>query len=312
MNDAYFTQTAERPDLALLDVGVMNVVGDKLYPTVPVVDKSGTVYYLAASSIADAAAQTGRSAGVAPTATQIATSSTTFTAAEAVKRGSITPDEIKSMGGVERADQVGAKYAKRSVIRYREKAIATQVLTGTPGATFDPAKFNTQVQGILDGMQLYSGKKALCASQIILKRIVNAMLGDSKIGPMISRLASGSSAVEAARGFNLEVWRGALALYLGIDDVIVGDSNLWNGDLSAGIQNRAAIVTLDDSGDELSHKYTPVLGKVFQFLPDGKQPFMVKSIRDDLNVNNHYDAYSWYNIVEFNSGARSIIDGIVA
>lgn len=308
----YYTQTADRPDLATVDVGIMNVIGDRLYPTVPVVDKSGTVYYMAVASIADAAAQTGRSAGTAPTAVQIATSSTTFSAEEAIKRGSITPDEMKSMGGVARGELCGAKYAKRSVLRAREKAIATVALTGTAAATFDPAKFNTQVQTQLDALQLYSGKKALVAATPILKRIINQMLGDSKVGPMISRLASGTSPTIAAGGFNLQVWTQALALYLGLDEVLAGDGALWNSDQSAGIQDRCVITTLDDSADELSHKWSPVLGKVFQFLPDGTQPFQVKTIRDDLNVNNHVDASVWYDVVELNAGGRKIIDGIAA
>lgn len=308
---SYYTQMGERPDLASIDIGIVDgIIGDKLYPTVPVMDKSGTVYYMAVASVADAAPQTGRSAGTAPTGTQIATSSTTYTAAEAIKRGSVTPDEAKAMGGIEKADFVGAKYAKRSVVRGRELAIATQCLTGSAAATFDPAKFNLQVQTQLDALQLYPGRKALVGAKNVLKRICVQMLGDQKIGPMFARIATGTSSLEAAKGLNFEAWRQALALFLGVDDVLAGDSDRWNDSQSAGVQNRAVVTVIDDSNDELSHKYNPVLGKVFQYLPDGVQPFEIQSVPDRLNINNHYDAKQWYNIVEFNAGARKIIDGI--
>ena len=307
----YYTMRGARPDLASIDIGIVDgIIGDKLYPTRPTMDKSGTVYYMAVASVADAAPQTGRSAGAAPTATQIATSSTTFTCAEAIKRASVTPDEAKEMGGMEKADFVGAKYAKRSIVRGRELAIATQALTGTPAATFDPAKFNLQVQTQLDALQLYPGRKVLAGGKSILKRIVVQMLGDAKMGPMFARIASGTNSIEAAKGLNFEAWRTALALFLGVDDVLAGDSDRWNDSQSAGIQNRVIVAAVDDTSDELSHKYNPVLGKTFQFLPDGTQPFEIQSVDDRVNINNHYDAKQWYNIVEFNSGARKIIDGI--
>lgn len=311
MNDAYYTVTAERPDLAAIDSGVLDgFIGEQLYPTRPVMDKTGTVYYMAVASVADSAAQTNRSAGVAPTGTQIATSSTTWTAAEAVKRGSFTPDEAKEMGGVARAEVAAARFSKRSVLRARETAIATQALTGTAAATFDPAKFNTQVQTQLDALDIYPGKSVMVGAKSVIKALVNQILGDSKQGLSFSRIVSGVNSTTAAQGLSFEAYRQALANWLGVDDVLVGNSQLWNSSQSAGIQNRIIIAKADNSGDELSHKYIPVLGKVFQFMPDGVQPFVMKSIRDDLNVNNHVDGFTWYNIVEFNSGARKIIDGI--
>ena len=92
-----FTQTGPRPDLAALPVNLPEgYIGNSVFPVSPVADKSGTIYY--ATVTADSAAQTGRSAGTAPTGTQISDSSTTYTAAEAIKRGSVTPDEAKQFG----------------------------------------------------------------------------------------------------------------------------------------------------------------------------------------------------------------------
>ena len=315
MQDKFYTITAERPDLAAVDIGTQpGFIGSRLYPTVPVMEKSGVIYYLAVASIADATAQTGRSAGVAPTATQIAASNTTYTATELVKRGSIVPDEVKSLGGIEKADHIGARYAKRSVLRARELAIATQLLNRASSATFDGGKFTEQVQTILDGMELYTGRTAVVGSKLVFKRIIRGMLGDTKIGPMLARIVSGTESMTAARGLNIEQWGGALALYLGVDDVLMANDSIWyNGIVSAVSQTVAdslAVVKLDDDADILSHKVNPVLGKYYTFMPDGNQEFVVKSIRDDLNVNNHWDAFIWSNLVEFNAGAAAVITGV--
>ena len=306
MNDAYYTQTGERPELASLEVNPPEgYIGNKILPTVPVADKSGTVYY--ATVTADSAAQTGRSAGAAPTGTQISASSTTFTAAEAIKRGSVTPDEVKQMGGIDKADEVGSKWAKRQVMAYLEGDIRTLILGGTKDVSFDPAKVQTQVQVALQDVRLYEGKSALIGSTWTIKAMLQQMLGDNAYGPALARLVTGSSGVDAVRGLSLDAWKQSLAIFFGVDEVLCGDDTVWNATAVAG---RFAIAKLDDGADELSHKWKPVLGKVFQFLPDGKNPWLIESIADRLTKNNHYDATCWYDAVILNSGAFYLFDGV--
>lgn len=308
MNDAYYTETGERPDLAAIEVNPPEgYIGTKIMPIVPVSEKTGTIYY--ATVIADAAAETGRAAGAAPSASAISDSNTTFTAAEAVKRGTITPDEAKTMGGIEKADAVGAKWGKRQVMNAIESAIATVVLGGAVDDAFDSAKLLDDSQTALDAIRLYEGRTALVSSPMVLKRIVRNMLQDVNYGPMFSRLIAGGSPAQAATGMNFKSWMTGLAMFLGVDEILAGDDTIWNAGTNA---ERFAFCKLDDGADELSHKWKPVLGKTFQFMPDGSNPWVIQAVADRVNVNNLYDAYSWYNVVTLNATAIYLFDGVAA
>jgi len=308
MNDAYYTEMGERSDLAGLEVNAPEgYIADLIFPNVPVKEKTGVIYY--ATITADAAAQTGRSAGVAPTGTRISASDTTFTAAEAVKRGSITPDEVKTMGGIEKADMVGAKWAKRQVMKYKEDDCASLTLASgsDADASFDPAKVQTMVQDALQEVRLYEGRSSLIGSTWTIKAMMQQMLADATYGPALARLATGTNGVEAVKGLSLNAWKQALAIFFGVDQVLAGDDTIWN---ATAINGRFAIGKLDDGSDELSHKWKPVLGKTFQFLPDGSNPWLIESIPDRKAKDNHYDATLWYDTVLLNSGALYVFDGV--
>jgi hypothetical protein len=304
--DPYYTQTGNRDDLAALPVVIPEgYIADRIYPIVPVMEKSGTVYY--ATVNADSVAETGRVAGAAPSGTQISDSSTTFTCAERIKRYSVTPDEAKTMGGIEKADEVGAKAAKRSVHRAIETLVATEVLGSAADATFDPAKVHTQVQTAIDAMELYEGITSLVTSTKTAKAMVQGLLSDTTQSKVLARIVSGSSPSVAVTGLNFNAWIDALAMYLGVDQVLLGHSSVWNAGDNAG---KFAIARLDDGTDPLAHKYKAVLGKRFQFLRDGENPFFVESIADRLTKNNHYDASVWDNVVTLNSGALYVFGGV--
>ncbi len=308
MNDAYYTTTGERPELAALEVNPPEgYIGKTILPIVPVSEKTGVIYY--ATVTADAAADTARVTGAGSTGVQISDSAESFTAAEATKRGLIAPDEVKTMGGIDKADQVGAKYAKRQVMNAMETAIATLILGKTASATFDAAKLLGQVQTALETVRLYEGQRVLIASTAVLKRIVTAMLGDTSMGPVFSRLIAGTSPVVAASGLNLKAWSNALAIFLGVDQVLAGCDTIWN---ATAVAEKFAVAVIDDGTDELSHKWRPVLGKTYQFMPDGKNPWVIQSVADRVNINNIYDAFLWYNAKLLNTGALYVFDGVSA
>jgi len=94
----YYTIEGERPELAEIEVNAPeSYIGRKILPTVTLVDKTAIVYY--ADATADVAAQTNRSDGSGPSATAISGTSATMTCTEACKRGTITPEEARTMGG---------------------------------------------------------------------------------------------------------------------------------------------------------------------------------------------------------------------
>lgn len=308
MNDAYYTQTGERPDLAAIEVNPPEgYIGTQIMPIVPVTDKTGTLYY--ATLTADAAAATSRSVGTAPTAVQISDSSTTFTTVERVKRGGITPDEVKQMGGIEKADMVGSKYAKRQVMNAIEGSICAEILGQAASAQFDAAKIMKDNQTALQTIRQYEGQTALVSSTAVLKRIVSGLLNNGDMGPVFSRLISGTSPAVAVQGMNFSSWLQGLALFLGVDKVLAGDDAIWN---TATYDGHFAYVKIDASGDPLSHKWMPILGKTFMFMPDGKNPWVIQSVADRVNINNFYDAYAWYDTVALNTGAIYVVDGVPA
>lgn len=303
--DPYYTITGPRPDLAAIEVNPPEgYIGSKIIPTIPVVDKTGTVYYR--SLQADVAGQTGRSTVTAPNSTTIANSSTTFTCAEVISRGKIAPDEVKSMGSIANADIVGTKFAKRNVLNAIEAAIATVTTGSTADAVFDAAKFLGQSQDALQAVRRYYGKTSLVGSTSSLKRVVQAMLADSTTGKAFSRIVSGTAPTVAAQGLSLASWLSGLALYLGVDQVLAGDDAIWN----AGDNANKIVIGKFDDGAELVHKYESVFARNFLYLPDGVQPFFMETIADRLTKANCYDCSAWYNIVELNSAAIYVFSGV--
>lgn len=305
--DPYYTITGPRPDLAALEVNPPEgYIGSLVVPTVPVTDKTGTVYYHDLE--ADVAAQTGRSTVTAPNSTTIANTTTTYTCAEVISRGKIAPDEAKSMGGIAKADMIGAKFAKRNVLNAIEAAIATVLTGSTADDTFDAAKFLGQSQTALQAVRRYYGKTTLLGATITLKRAVQAILADSTYGKVLSRIVSGTSPAVAAQGLNLKSWLDGLAMFLGVDQVLAGDDGIWN----AGDNANKLVIGKFDSGEELVHKYEPVFARNFLYLPDGTQPFFVESVGDRLTKANVYDATAWYNVVTLNTSAIYVFSGVPA
>jgi hypothetical protein len=261
-----------------------------------------------ATVTADSTAQTGRVAGVAPNKTQIANSAGTFSCAEVVDRGAVTPDEAKQMGGIANADAVGAKWAMRQVLKLREGLIAAKVL-GTADDTFDAAKLRTDMQFARQALRLYPGRTVLAASSFVLNAMVQNIAAEAGIGDAFARIVTGVNAAEAAMGLSFEAWKRGLAMFLGVDDVLAGDDAVWNAGTYAG---KFAIVKVDNSNDPLSHKYIPVIGKCFTFQPDDASGWQIESAADRVAINNLYTAKAWINVVELNAGAVYVFDGVSA
>lgn len=309
MNDSYYTDTGERPELAAIEVNLPEgYIASRIAPTNPVVDKSGTAFYATVTS--DTSAQTGRAAGAAPTGTQIADSSTTFTCVENVMRGMITPDEAKQMGGIANADRVGSSWAKRQVQNAIETEVAGAILGQAGDATYAAATFISQVQAGLDAIRQYPGRRAIVGGTTALKKIILSTATQSW-GSMMTNTVTGTSPEVAAGGLPFARWLENLAMLLGVDEVIAGDAAIWDTGTpgASTTANKIGIVPLAD-GDPLSHKWQPVWGKTFLFLPDGVQPYVIQAVADRVNVNNLYDCYAWFDFIELNSGAVYCIDEI--
>jgi hypothetical protein len=304
---SYYTQTDQRPDLATIEVNPPEgYIGTRLMPVTPVSEKAGSVAY--ATVKADSTAQTGRVAGAAPSVTQISNSATTWAAVEVIDRAGVTPDEVKQMGGIEKADQIGARWAMRQVLALREGLIA-DVILGTADGTFDAAKLRTDVQKARQTLRLYPGRTVLAASTYVLNAMVQNIAATAVIGDAFARIVTGVNAAEAAIGLSFEAWKRGLAMFLGVDEVLAGDDAVWNAGTRAG---KFSLVKVDSTADPLSHKYIPVLGKTFTFIPDGGNGWEVQSVGDRTLLNNFYDAKLWINVVTLNAAAVYTFDGVAA
>jgi hypothetical protein len=304
---SFYTETGARADLAALEVNLPEgYIGTKIYPVVPVMEKAGSLAY--ATVTADTTAQTNRAVGAAPLVTQIANTATTWACTEVIDRSGITPDEVKQMGGIEKADKIGAGWAMRQVLKLRENLIAAKVL-GTADDSFDAAKIRTDMQVARQALRLYPGKTSLVASSYVLNAMVQNIAAEADIGAAFARIVTGVNAAEAAMGLSFEAWKRGLAMFLGVDEVLSGDDGIWNAGTYAG---KFALVKTDVTNDPLSHKYIPVIGKTFTFLPDGTNGWEVQSVGDRTLINNFYDAKQWVNVVELNSGAVYVFDGVTA
>ena len=281
-------------------------IGTQMMPVTPVLEKAGSHAY--ATVTAETAAQTGRVAGVAPTATQISNSAHAWACAEIIERAAITPDEAKQMGGMENADKIGFRWAMRSVLKAREALIAAVVL-GTKDATFDPAKMRTQIQTALQALRLYPGKSVLAAGKYTLTAMIQNMASDANIGPAFARIVTGTNSAEAVLGLSMKAWLQGLALFTGVDEVLAGDDDVWAAGTCA---EKFSIVKVDNTNDPLSHKYIPVLGKTITFIPDGTQGWELQGIADRTLINNFYDAKMWIDVETYNAAAVYTFDGVTA
>jgi hypothetical protein len=303
---SYYTEEGDRSALqSEIEINPPEgYIGVKMMPVVPVTEKAGSVAY--ATVTAETAAQTGRSPGVAPTATQISNSAKAWSCAEVIERAAVTPDEVKQMGGIQNADKIGFRWAMRSVLKAREALIAAVVL-GTKDATFDVAKLRTQTQTALQTVRLYPGKSVLASSSMTLKAMVQQIAGHDEMGPLFARIVTGTSSAEAVLGLSMKAWLQGLALFVGVDEVMAGDDDVWNAGTCA---QKFSIVKVDNTNDPLSHKYMPVLGKTVTFLPDGTQGWELSGVADRTLKNNFYDASMWIDVETYNDGAVYTFDGV--
>lgn len=293
------TQIGRRPDLEALEVNpVIGYIGNEVYPVITVGEKAGKIYYKTLT--ADAAAQTSRTAGTAPTRTLLTDSNLDFSCAEVIKSYGVAKSEVKQMGGIENADQLGGKASKRSVQRAQEDAQAAKLMSAARYAAALDVSSNP-FDGILwklDDVRRYSGRKALVFSERSFRAFINNTETKARLVYSFRDVPAADMLAKTPA-----VMAKMLAGFLAIDQVLIGDDNHW---AISGREDAAAIVVLPPK-EEFSHKMDPVLGKTIVYLPDGEQPYEIESYPLlDAKVNS-YDCTGWYDIEEFNAAASVLV-----
>ena len=307
--EAYETERGRREDLelAMLEVNpYLSAIGTTVLPTATVATKAGTYYYQTLQ--ADAAAQTGRTASAAPTEVVIGENSSTWSAAEIIKRYVVSRDSVKTQfGTIARADRKGAKAALRSVMRKHETDVAAAVLNCDTTVDDIEASFVTTAQTGLKAIKRYAGQKALVMSHTIFNRVMRYTEITNRFG-LASASISGADALSIVAR-EPDALKLLLRAIIGVDVVLIGDDDIWyDGD--ASYATRAALVALPDP-EELSELDDPVFGKTMRYLPDGQEyPYYIESHYDDDDKTNKYDAQEWYSLEVMNTGACYILAGL--
>lgn len=287
------TENGYRPDLAALPVNTpIGFIGENFYPAENKIEKTGDTSYV--ELVADSAAQTDYKDGDAPAATLIATKETAWSLTRCIKRYGVPKKEVYSIGNVAKADELGGKAAKRSVMRAIEATQLTKVFSGE-GTSIANGGIITGIQSALSAIRLYEGEKVLACSFATYNKIINS----AEIAARMS-FNGWLGETDSVLGLKPEVLKSMLSNVFGISRVLIGDDTLTPAD--------KLVVAALPSAEELNYKLTPELGRTFKFMPDGSELFDMESFADEKTKTNYYDAESFYGVVEFNAGARKVLN----
>jgi len=299
------TELGRREDLEALAVNEPEgYIGFQIFPRLNRMKQLGRLYYRAVT--ADAAAESSRTKGTAPTTVTLSASSTTYSATEVIKRYGVPFDEVANLGGIEAADRKGGAASKRSVMRALEDLAVDETIAGTVDATVSN-NLVTATATAKAAIKRYKGRTAFVASKTAFD---NAMT-DTEV---LARLARFTSVTPMDNSQILALARNLLAMILEVDDVLIGDDDHWGVATAGGSNNvdvsvRALIVKLPPPEEE-SHEMDPVLGKAVFYLPDGVQPFVIESHPNEDEKSNKYDAQAYVDFVTLNASALYVLDGI--
>jgi len=299
------TEIGRREDLEAIEVNAPEgYIGPILFPKLNRMKQTGTIYYQ--SLTADAAAQSGRSGGTAPTTVMLTSSNTTYACTERVKRYGVAYEEVDNIGGIAQADRLGAMAAKRSVFRALEDLVVDEVMAGSTDATVS-SNLISAVRTAKAAIKRYKGRTAFITSSTTFA----AAMTDTEVA---ARLAQFTSVTPADNAQILGLKKTLLAMCLEVDEVLIGDDDHWyvttaGGSNNVTITGRALVAKLPPAEEE-SHTMDPVLGKAVFYLPDGSQPFIIETHLNDDQKANKYDAQYFVDIMMLNASAKYLLGGI--
>lgn len=295
------TQNGRRPDLEALEVNApMNWIGDRIYPNEQKAESSGTLWYAPVQS--EVSAQSGRDPQTgAITRTFVATAQKPFACEEKISRYSLTADDVGNLGGIAKADLIGGRGAHLAIKQKLEAIKALALMTGDAHAV-DANIFTTFRTG-LKAIKRFSGRNALVCSLEVYNTIVQSKA-------FYQRLTFSGVTLQGREdvlSLKPEVLRQMLQQFFGVEEILVGDDDIWNASAYAG---KAVLVKLP-SVEEMSYKSAAELGKTICYMLDNNRDFVIESHPNENDRIDDYDAVSYVHVVEFNAGAKYIISGIV-
>ena len=294
--------TVRRPDLEALPYKAPSFIASTILPFLPKMVKAGTQYYQ--DILSDVSAQTDRTLAEAPTATAIASASTTFNLSgdEKIHRAKIDASEIEQLGGLDRAQQKAARKGKRAVMKAVEDAVVTATFGGTGFSTRDILNsFDNAIKLAKEQIQDYAdGRVALFGA----RRIVDRLKRYSEItAKMIYTGMVNSDQARDVRNISDDILAGAI----GVDIVLAGPSTEWLGAASA-YDGYLGLCILPDGNVEPDEEIQ--LGRIPILDLGNGQNMMVESFFSDDLKSEVVDTSLWAEVLMFNREACYILKGV--
>jgi hypothetical protein len=299
--------TGNRPDLASVEVNwPIGYIGRMFFPVGGTAEKANGFTHQTVTS--DATPEEDRAWSDALTQTRIAATRATYSCTKQEKRYVLTEDDVKELGGMDSADQLGAKAAKRSLMRKFETDAYEKVFTSArrSAALELTAGSEFQILGFVgDNVRRVSGRLSLvCSHQWFL-----AFTGLAAVATQLNARGAIGAVLQSqiALGLQTDVITGMLRTILPFEQVIIGDREHWSA--NAGY---AAIAMLPDvSGDSMmAAKIDPIYGLSKWFRPDPVSPENLIGINAEWLPEtkvNAYDATAYYDIMELNAAGVSLV-----
>ena len=202
---------------------------------------------------------------------------------------------IPLIGGVNKADERGAKAAKRSVMNALETAQLAVLVDGA--GTSITSAIQDGITDACDQVHLYSGKTVLVTNIGQMRWLVQ----QTEIKNLLVRTFGNLTAAQAMSA-GKDVLKMMFQTIFMLDDILIADDKFW----PYSYRTTSAIVKIPNSADETSFVSEPEYGRTMIYWP-GDNPFEINSFADDDIRSNIFDCSEWDSIEQFNSGAKVLL-----
>ena len=298
-------EKADRPDLAAIgSISQLDVKGyafPKLFPLMPVTEKSGTMTVAPAGLTASKGTK-ARANGTALSGTAISMVDVEWAAARYEGRGKLYENDGAAYASAEAADQAGAELSQRLAWNKVEDDAFKAVFTATRAAAATELT-NHSVVKILQ----QKAKALRKYGKPTLVMTTNAWLDFCEIPEIRYRLEKLAGASNDT-GFimtDIEKVRAAVSTFMGFNDIVLFDSEIVGTDYDTNI----AVIGLrpDAAGNvAATAKSKAMYGWTAVYIPEdaaADKPFDMRAWYDDDNKCNVYDAEAFLGVVEAFTGA---------
>ena len=299
------TETANRPDLAAIgsmsQLDVQGYAFPKLFPLMPVTEKSGTMTVAPAGLTASKGTK-NRSNGTALSGSTITPVDVSWAVYRYEGRGELYENDGSAYASVEAADNAGAEQAQRLAWNKVEDGAFAKVFTAARKAAATGLTDHHVVK-----LLQQKAKSLRKYGKPTLVMTTNAWLDFCEIPEIRYRLEKLAGAANDT-GFimtDIEKVRAAVSTFMGFNDIVLFDSEIVGDDYDTciavvGLRPEAKTDVVTTAKSRAMYGWTPV------YIPEdaaADKPFDMRSWYDNDGKRNVYDAEAFLEPVEALSGA---------